>query len=43
QKKEDLVELKARARLKDEIKTVINEILKGEDVRRVYFTQFLIQ
>ncbi len=43
QNKEDLLELKARGRLKDEIRTVINEILKGEDVRTVYFTQFLIQ
>ena len=40
---ESLQEVKDREDLKREMKDLINEVLKKEEVKRVYFTQFLVQ
>jgi flagellar FliL protein len=39
----DLEDLKGKEKLKKNIRELINERLHREDVRRVYFTQFVIQ
>ena len=39
----DLETTKGRDTLKSEIKNFINEFIRREDVKRVYFTQFVIQ
>lgn len=40
---DDVSSARGRGTLKSEIKDVINELMRREDVRRVYFTQFLVQ
>lgn len=40
---ESLVEVKDREDLKREIKDLVNEILKKEDIKKVYFTQLIVQ
>jgi len=40
---EDLAVPRGREALKNEIRDAVNEILRQEDVKRVYFTQFVIQ
>lgn len=40
---DDLLNEKGRENLKRDIKDFINETLRSEDVRRVYFTQFVVQ
>lgn len=40
---EDLLAEKGKDTLKNDIKEMINEALKKEDVKQVYFTQFFIQ
>ncbi|MCO6430369.1 MAG: flagellar basal body-associated FliL family protein [Deltaproteobacteria bacterium] len=39
----DLQSKRDKEELKNEIKDVVNEILRKEEVKKVYFTQFLIQ
>jgi flagellar basal body-associated protein FliL len=39
----DLEDIKGKEKLKKSVKDLINERLHREDVRRVYFTQFVIQ
>ena len=39
---EDLSNEKGRAALKGEIKDLVNELMHKEEVKRVYFTQFLV-
>lgn len=40
---DDLLNARGRDSLRDEIKDGVNEILRKEEVKRVYFTQFVIQ
>lgn len=40
---EDLATPKGKEGLRNEVKELVNEILKKEEVKRVYFTQFVIQ
>lgn len=40
---ESLQDVKDREDLKREMKDLVNEILKKEEVKRVYFTQFIVQ
>jgi flagellar FliL protein len=40
---DDLLNEKGRESLKKDIRDIINETLRSEDVRRVYFTQFVVQ
>jgi|GEM_PF-394015 len=42
-KADEISVVKARDVMKSEIRDLINEILKREEVKRVYFTQFVIQ
>ena len=39
----DLADEKGRGNLKNDIKEIVNEVLKKADVRNVYFTQFVVQ
>ncbi len=43
QESSDLEDLKGKEKLKKSIRDLINERLHREDVRRIYFTQFVIQ
>lgn len=40
---EDLAEAKDKEQLRTEIKNLINEILKKEEIKKVYYSQFLVQ
>lgn len=40
---DDLLNNRGRDALRDEIKDAVNELLRKEEVKRVYFTQFVIQ
>ena len=40
---DDLLSARGRDALRDEIKDGVNELLRKEEVKRVYFTQFVIQ
>jgi flagellar FliL protein len=40
---ENLETLKGKDKLRAEIRSVINAALRKEEVKRVYFTQFVIQ
>ena len=40
---EDVLSEKGKDQLKKEVKDTINELLRKEDVRNVYFTQFVVQ
>jgi len=40
---DDLLNARGRDALRDEIKDGVNELLRKEEVKRVYFTQFVIQ
>ena len=40
---DDLLTPRGRDTLRDEIRDAVNEILRKEEVKRVYFTQFVIQ
>lgn len=40
---DDLLNNRGRDALRDEIKDAVNEVLRKEEVKRVYFTQFVIQ
>ncbi|MFM1847922.1 MAG: hypothetical protein RL417_1396 [Pseudomonadota bacterium] len=40
---DDLLSSRGRDALKDEVKDAVNELLRKEEVKRVYFTQFVIQ
>lgn len=42
-KQDDVLSVLGKDELRKEIKDVINEILKKEDVKRIYFTQFVVQ
>jgi flagellar basal body-associated protein FliL len=42
-KAEELGSSKGRENLKTEIRELINEVLKREEIKRVFFTQFVIQ
>jgi flagellar FliL protein len=40
---DDLATVRGRDALKGEIRDAVNGILRNDDVKRVYFTQFVIQ
>jgi len=40
---EDLSSQKGRDNLKNDVKQMVNEVLRREEIKRVYFTQFVIQ
>ena len=40
---EDVASAEGKDKLRSEIKDLINEVLKKQEVRRVYFTQFVVQ
>ena len=40
---DDLASQKGRDNLKNDLKQMVNEVLRKEEIKRVYFTQFVIQ
>lgn len=40
---DDILSAKGRETLKEEMKDIVNEMMKKEEVKRIYFTQYLVQ